>query len=111
MKLRAIAFIAFLLLSAATAMANPTQFGPTGLLNIPSADTLDAGNICVGLWGNLSDSNNGGSVTIPATITLGIGAFWELYGTYPNILLNGDETTSGRGTVDAGSKIRFYGNR
>ena len=92
-------------------MANPTQYGSTGLLSVPSADTLDAGNICVGIWGNCSDGPKGNSFIIPVALTLGIGSFWEFYGTYPNILFNEKEQTSGRGTVDVGTKMRIYGKR
>ncbi len=102
---------ALLILFAGTALANPTQFGGTGLMSVPSADTLDAGNICIGLWGNACSGPSGSSVIVPATLTLGLGAYWEAYGTYPNILLNSQESRSGRGTADIGSKIRLYGKR
>lgn len=103
--------LALILLFAGSASANPTQFGTTGLMSVPSADTIDAGNICIGLWGSGCDGPAGSSVILPATLTLGLGSFWEAYGTYPNVLLNGKESGSGRGTADIGSKLRFYGKR
>lgn len=94
--------------------ASPGQSGASGLLNVSSADTLDAGNICVGVWScygenaNLSQKN---SLIMPVTITMGIGTFWEVYGAYPNIVFNGDDDASGRGTLDLGTKLRFLGGR
>ncbi len=44
-------------------------------------------------------------------MTLGIGTFWEVYGSYPNLLFNGDEDASGMGTLDMGTKLRFLGDR
>lgn len=97
------------------ACANPSQSGSTGLLVVPSADTLDAGNICVGAWSqfshNTSNTLQTDSLILPVTITLGIGTFWEIYGSYPNILFNGDDDASGRGTLDIGTKMRLLGGR
>ncbi len=36
------------LLATGTAHAIPTQFGDSGLLSQPTAETLNAGNICLG---------------------------------------------------------------
>lgn len=92
--------------------ANPTQFGSSGLLNVPSADTLDSANFCVGIWANCSSQKLTGTTTImPVTLTLGLGTFWEAYGTYPNVMLNSDTPESGRGTADLGMKLRVYGAR
>ena len=95
------------------ALANPSQYGTSGLLNLPTADTLDSANICVGIWGNCSKTkNNGTNTIIPVTITMGFATFWEIYGTYPNATLsNNDAAFSGRGTADAGMKFRMYGQR
>lgn len=106
--------IAFVLLSATTALANPGQTGSTGLINVPSADTLDSGNICIGAWSNYSRNSNQpqkNALIVPVSITIGIGTFWEVYGAYPNILFNADEDASGRGTMDIGTKLRFLGSR
>lgn len=99
--------------SATLAFANPNQFGSSGLLHIPTADTIDSANFCFGVWGNCSDKSDSGLTSImPVTLTLGIGTFWEVYGTYPNAYPKSSETPySGRGTADVGSKIRFYGSR
>ena len=108
------AITAIVILSAGAAFANPGQTGSTGLINVPSADTLDSGNICIGAWTNYSehsDQSQKKAVIVPVTITLGIGSFWEIYGAYPNILFNGDEDVSGRGTIDLGTKLRFLGSR
>lgn len=108
-----IALIAFCLIPV-WADANPGQSGSSGLLNVSTAETLDAGNVCVGLWScygenkNLSRKN---FLIMPVTITMGVGTFWEIYGAYPNISFNGDEDISGRGTLDLGTKLRFLGGR
>ncbi len=92
--------------------ANPTQYGSSGLLNIPTAETLDSSNFCFGVWGNCSKKSDVGINTImPVSITLGIGTFWEIYGAYPNVYLNDDTPYSGRGTADIGTKLRVIGNR
>lgn len=104
-------FIAITLLHASPSFANPTQTGITGLLTVPTADTLDSGNICVGLWGNINKKDDKHAAIMPVALTLGIGSFWEVYGTYPNLLLNGQEDRSGRGTADLGTKLRFWGKR
>ena len=106
--------IAIIISMSSFAFANPGQNGSTGLINVPSADTLDAGNICIGVWTNLSENSNqtqSSALIAPVSITLGIGSFWEIYGAYPNILFNGDEDASGRGTLDLGTKLRFLGSR
>lgn len=95
-----------------TALANPSEFGPSGLLHIPSAETIDSANFCIGIWGNCSKkSDTGLSSIMPGTLTLGIGTFWEVYGAYPNLWINNDTPYSGRGTADLGMKLRFVGNR
>ena len=94
--------------------ASPGQSGSSGLINVSSAETLDAGNICVGVWSCYAENKNfsqKSSLIMPVTITMGIGTFWELYGAYPNIFFNGDEDVSGRGTLDLGTKLRFLGGR
>lgn len=94
-----------------SAWSIPTQFGDTGLLSQPTANTLNAGNICVGLWANVSDDSVNTSTVMPFAITLGLGSFLEFYGSYPNILFNDEETQSGRGYVNLGTKIRILGTR
>src|SRR6266702_4209191 len=98
--------IATVFFRATTASANPTQTGVTGLLNVPTAETLDSGNICVGIWGNYRKNNSSSAAKdafiLPATLTLGLSPFWEFYGTYPNLLFNTKEEASGRGTADLG---------
>jgi len=94
-----------------SAWSIPTQFGDTGLLSQPTANTLNAGNICVGLWANVSDSETSSATVAPFAITLGLGSFLEFYGSYPNLLFNDKETESGRGYVNLGSKIRVLGTR
>ena len=111
MKLIPIIFIVTAFAFPAVSFANPTQTGSTGLINVPSADTLDSGNVCVGVWSNISEKDGTHAVILPATLTLGMGAFWEIYGTYPNLLINGQESNSGRGTVDLGTKLRVWGKR
>lgn len=113
MRFRYLIFIFLFLLSSRTALANPSQFGSSGLLQVPTAETLDSANFCFGVWGNCNNKSSTGLTSImPITLTLGIGTFWELYGTYPNAYPNGRETfSSGRGTADIGSKIRFIGTR
>ncbi len=106
--------IAIVILPVTAAFANPGQTGSTGLINVPSAETLDSGNICVGAWSNYSKhkkQSQKSALIVPVSITLGIGTFWEVFGAYPNILFNGDEDASGRGTLDFGTKLRFLGGR
>ncbi len=111
----------FILLSTvlvSTAYATSSQYGDTGLISQPTAQTLNEGNICIGLWANCSDgidtpsSDSGdGAVIVPTTITMGLGTFIEAYGSYPNMLFNGDEEASARGFANAGFKIRAFGKR
>ncbi len=98
--------------------ATSTQFGETGLLSQPTAQTLHEGNICVGIWANCSDGVDNGSsssddsgLIVPTTITMGLGTFMEVYGSYPNLLFNDDEGSSGRGFANVGFKFRVYGKR
>ena len=108
----------FSLLTVPVAQATSSQFGDTGLLSQQTAQTLNEGNICVGIWANCSDGVDNGSalsgdssLIVPTTITMGLGTFMEVYGTYPNLLFNGDEDSSGRGFANAGFKFRVYGKR
>ena len=95
-------------LAAPDARATSTQYGDTGLISQPTAQTLDAGNICFGVWTNCSDGvkspglSTESSVIVPATLTMGLGTFMEAYGSYPNLLFNDDEYDSGRGSANAG---------
>jgi len=99
------------LLSSGTAYATSTQYGHTGLLSTPTAQTLNEGNICIGLWTNCTTGTNQDGAIVPAAITLGLGTFMEAYGSYPNLLFNGDEDVSGRGFANLGFKFRAYGKR
>jgi len=96
---------------SSTALAVPTQYGDTGLLSQPTAETLNAGNICIGLWANHAAADPSDATIVPASITLGLGAFLEAYGSYPNLLFNDDELESGRGFADVGFKLRILGKR
>ena len=113
MRFRSFICIIAFFCSATFALANPNQFGSSGLLHIPTADTIDSANFCFGVWGNCSNKSDSGLTSImPVTLTLGIGTSWEVYGTYPNAYPKSSEAPySGRGTADVGSKIRFYGSR
>lgn len=111
MKLLCAIVIAAIFLPTGFSYANPTQTGITGLINVPTADTLDGGNICVGVWGNISETKDRSSTIIPAALTVGIGSFWEVYAAYPNLLFNNQEEISGRGTADLGTKLRILGKR
>jgi len=95
------------------AEAVPTQYGASGLVNQPTAETLNAGNICVGIWCNYSyvDATRKDALIVPVGITIGLGTFFEMYGSYPNLLFNDDELESGRGQTNLGAKIRFLGKR
>lgn len=114
-RLYVVVVIIFLFSVGSAYGGSPTQFGSTGLLTTPTAETLDSGNLCLGVWGNYAKNSRGtspaDSFIIPATMTLGISPFWEIYGTYPNLLFNQDEEVSSRGTADIGMKFRFWGNR
>lgn len=97
--------------SVSVSSATPTHYGSSGLLNLQTAETLNEGNICVGLWTNCTIGKDQDGVTVPATITLGLGTFMEVYGSYPNLLFNDDEMVSGRGFADLGFKFRIFGSR
>ena len=108
----------FSMLTAPFAQATTSQFGETGLLSQPTAQTLHEGNICIGIWANCSDGVDNGSsssedsgLIVPTTITMGLGTFMEVYGSYPNLLFNDDEGSSGRGFANVGFKFRVYGKR
>ncbi len=104
----------FVCLIPVWADAAPGQSGSSGLLYVASAETLDAGNICVGAWTCYSQNSSlsqKSALIMPVAITMGIGTFWEVYGAYPNVFFNGDDDASGRGTLDMGTKLRFLGGR
>lgn len=106
-----LAAAAFVLWFSSSASAVPTQFGDTGLLSQPTADTLNAGNICVGLWANHASTDTSDATIVPVALTLGLGSFLEAYGSYPNLLFNDDELDSGRGFANVGFKLRIFGKR
>ncbi len=105
-------------LVASVAYATSNQYGDTGMISQPTAQTLNEGNICIGIWANCSDGVKSGSTAstdrsfvVPTTITMGLGTFMEAYGSYPNMLFNGEEDASGRGFASAGFKFRVHGKR
>lgn len=105
-------FVVLICQFALQAQATPTQYGVSGLLNQPTADTLDSGNISIGLWINSSEHSSGETATImPVSLTLGLGSFLEAYGSFPNLLFNDEETVSGRGFASLGFKARVIGRR
>jgi len=91
--------------------AVPTPYGDSGLLTQPTAETLNAGNICLGIWADHAAADSGDSTTLPVSLTLGLGSFLEAYGSYPNLLFNGDEDQGSRGFANIGMKLRFIGRR
>lgn len=110
--------LCFSLLVGSAAQATSSQYGDTGLFSQPTAQTLNEGNICVGIWANCSDgiangaaSSDASGMIVPTTVTMGLGTFMEAYGSYPNLLFNGDEEGSGRGFANAGFKFRVFGKR
>lgn len=109
-------FIVLLMLFALTASARfslalPTQSGDSGLISQPTAETLNSGNICVGLLANCSEDDGKTATILPVFMTLGLGSFLEAYGSYPNVLFNEKEDASGRGYSNVGLKMRVLGNR
>ncbi len=108
-------FIAFFLfvtvLAPGPIWATPSQYGTTGLITVPTADTLDSGNLAIGLWGNISETGSGTATLVPVSLTMGLGTFIEAYGSFPNLLFNDDEPVSGRGYADLGLKVRVLGKR
>ena len=100
-----------LLLMPVDSRANPTQTGSTGLITVPSAETLDAGNICIGLWTDFSQTGERQASILPVALTVGIGTFWEIYASYPNIWFNDQQQLAGKGAASIGTKLRFYGKR
>lgn len=114
-KFRQLIFLFFffinLIASAQFCQAIPSQFGDTGLISQPTAETLNSGNICVGIIGNCADNDGKTATVLPVFMTLGLGNFLEAYGSYPNILFNDNEDASGRGYSNVGLKIRVFGKR
>lgn len=100
---------AVFILQAASSYASPTQSGSTGLLTVPTADTLTPGNVCVGVWSDISSRDAKHSVIAPVGIAIGLGASWEAYASYPNLMLNDQEDRSGKGKAELGTKFRFHG--
>jgi len=101
---------------ATAAWCQPTSCGMTGLLTQPTAQTLNSGNICIGLWGDRSEwgqnpATEYDATVMPFAITLGLGSFLETYGSFPNLLFNDEETASGRGYAILGAKMRLLGKR
>jgi outer membrane protein OmpA-like peptidoglycan-associated protein len=99
------------LMTSVDGWATPTQYGESGLLSQPSAETLNAGNISLGLWSNIASRPQAEATLVPVTITLGLGSFLEAYGSYPNLLFNDEEPESGRGFANIGMKARVWGKR
>jgi len=119
---RFLSFLVLLLLlisfCPSVSLAMSSQYGDTGLVSQSKAQTLNEGNICIGVWANCYSREDGGdlltggsNMVVPATITMGLGTFMEAFGSYPNLLFNGDEDGSGRGYANAGFKFRFLGKR
>ena len=109
-------FIVFFMLftmaaSARICLAIPSQFGDTGLISQPTAETLNSGNICVGIIANCAENDGKTATVLPVFMTLGLGSFLEAYGSYPNVLFNEDEEASGRGYSNIGFKLRVFGKR
>lgn len=114
--LRILSIIPLFLLFSCAVWAMPTTCGTTGLLTQPTAQTLNSGNICVGLWGDYSEwgktpASEYDATVMPFAITLGLGSFLEVYGSFPNLLFNDEETASGRGSAILGTKMRLLGKR
>jgi outer membrane protein OmpA-like peptidoglycan-associated protein len=92
--------------------AGPTQFGDTGLLSQPSAETLDSDTFCFGVWGtHVSGSGMRDATSLPVTFSFAIGSAMEAYGSYPFLLFNGQGENRGRGFANFGFKYRFMGDR
>lgn len=104
-------FLMLVVLSPGMVHATPSQYGVTGLITVPTADTLDSGNLAIGLWGNVSDTGTDSVTIIPVSLTMGLGTFMEAYGSFPNLLFNNDEAASGRGYANLGLKARILGKR
>ncbi|WP_026362311.1 OmpA family protein [Geopsychrobacter electrodiphilus] len=110
-KIIILCFLLSIITSAELVQATPSQYGVTGLITVPTADTLDSGNIAVGLWVNTSKNGRDKPTVVPVSLTLGLGTFMEAYGSFPNLLFNDNEFESGRGFADLGIKVRVLGKR
>lgn len=110
---RAFLSVVFLgtLLLPGIALATPSQFGASGMITVPTADTLDSGNLAIGVWTNVSDTGTETVTLVPVSLTMGLGTFIEAYGSFPNLLFNNEEAASGRGYADLGLKTRVLGKR
>ncbi|PLY02367.1 MAG: hypothetical protein C0623_03910, partial [Desulfuromonas sp.] len=108
--------IVLFLLIACPAWSLPTTCGTTGLLTQPTAQTLNSGNICAGIWSDISEwgqtpATEYDATIVPFAVTLGLGSFMEAYGSFPNLLFNDEEEASGRGYSLLGTKLRLFGQR
>lgn len=111
MKKIVLCVLTLLVLLPKILLATPSQFGSTGLVTLPSADTLDSGNLAIGFWINSSSNGSDNATILPISLTMGLGTFMEAYGSFPNLLFNDDEISSGRGFADLGLKVRVLGTR
>jgi len=104
----------FLLLTLALpvphAFSSTNQYGETGLLSVASCETIGNGNLCLGLWGNLSKDKDGGKNSLmPASLTFGMSKDLEINISYPSLLFNSDTNNDPRGYTNIGFKQRIFG--
>jgi len=98
------------LLMASNAISATNQYGETGLLSVASCETIGRGNLCFGVWGNLSKDKDGNNGTLmPFSLTFGMSKDLEINISYPSILFNNDTDDDPRGYTNMGFKQRLIG--
>lgn len=101
--------VLFILFAPTVVTATPTQYGESGLISVPTADTTERGLFQAAVWLNHSQNNEERFTLMPVSLSMGIGDSWEIYGSYPNVLLNDQNDGSMRGFENVGIKYRFWG--
>lgn len=111
-KLKGLRYLIFLLIvfipSVATAISS--QYGDSGLISVPTAETTERGIYNASVWFNDSQNNEKNAARFPVSIAMGIGFGWEFFGSYPDIsFANQDNDSSMRSFESVGAKFRLTG--
>lgn len=109
-SLKVVFFLLLYLLPAPAVFSATNQYGETGLLSVASCETIGEGNLCFGVWGNISKDKEGDRNTLmPASLTFGMSKDLEINVSYPSLLFNGDTDDDPRGYTNIGFKQRIFG--
>lgn len=109
MKLLRYLYILIILSTPAVAFATPTQYGESGLISVPTSEITGVGLFQVAAWINSSQNNGDKFTLLPISLSMGFSDGMEIFASYPNVLLNADNSGSGRGYENLGVKFRLSG--